>query len=454
MNQRKPGPLFCPGLRHFLRQFMLLTVILPTVMVLFAALGCNMPDPPIIHEPKLGMLYDTAYEKEAQSGKQRHKILDGVWEPYFDTLAEPVCVTKWDESKSAWQILYATNRATVQASSVTDSGAYGNQVLSRPTFGRATVQLPHRKRGRDPQQSPRKALFASLSKKGDSPDTDRLAEVTALSATPSLEFQQLLHSQIHRSRQKDVLLFVHGFNVDFDSCLIRTAQLGLDIPFNGALVAYSWPTQGGVMNYESDEPVNAASVAPFTQFLAWMIDNLPEEAKLKILVHSMGNRIVLKGINQLQAAPPDRKPIETLCLCAPDVGLSDYRNLIPGVVERCNRVVLYANESDGALKISKSLHLEQRSGDSQLPATMDGVDLIDCSAVDLSFLGHSYFSGNVSVLADLFCVLKENKSPKQCPHLKRKQTSAGDEYWVFHQHPHRILWSWHFDDDDGDPSAE
>ena len=269
--------------------------------------------------------------------------------------------------------------------------------------------------------------------------------MSTASLVPDGEFQVRLHDQLRRSRQKDVLLFVHGFNVDFESSLIRTAQLGLDIPFNGALVAYSWPTQGGVMNYESDEPVNAASVAPFTQFLSWMIENLPSDSRLKIVVHSMGNRIALKGINQLPAITQNPKPIETLCLCAPDVGIADYQSLMPGVVDRCNRVVLYASETDGALKISKSLHLEQRSGDSRVPVTMQGVDLIDCSAVDLSFLGHSYFSGNVSVLTDLFGVLKEGKTPSQRAHLKRRQTSSGGEYWVFHKHPDRVLWTWHFE---------
>lgn len=416
--------------------------------IIFLLLGCNVPEPPIVEEPRIGMLYDTKYEQQALSGKPQPRILDGIWEPYFETLAEPVCVTQWRNDHSVWEILFATNRGQQPSTDESLPHNYSNRVLSQPTFGRSLVQVPHRKRGQEPvRQTSGKNLFASRAKEQQSAtSSDGFALLQTVNSIPSVDFRKRLLDQISRSRQKDVLLFVHGFNVDFESCLIRTAQLGLDIPFNGALVAYSWPTQGSVLKYESDEPINEVSVVPFSQFLAWMIEILPDEAKLKIVVHSMGSRIVLKGINQLSNVPHDTKLIETLCLCAPDVGVSDYRSLIPGVVSRCNRVVLYANNSDGALKISKSLHLEQRTGDARLPATMQGVDLIDCSAVDLSFLGHSYFSGNESVLTDLFCVLKENKSPGQCPHLKRQQTSSGDEYWTFSKHPHRILWSWNFDD--------
>lgn len=418
------------------------------LMGLCVGLGCNMPDPPILTEPKVGLHYDTKYEKEAKSGKSRLRILDGVWEPYFDTLSEPVCVKSWSETSSTWEILYATNRGRNSGASANTSPdrkrPYNNQVLTRPTFGIADVQLPHRKRGQEPQQTRR--VTSPISSGKTESDVIVPAETSLMRPVTSSEFQQRLFDQLARSRQKDVLLFVHGFNVDFESCMIRTAQLGLDIPFNGALIAYSWPTQGGVLNYESDEPVNAASVQPFSLFLAWVLDSLPEDSRLNILVHSMGNRIVLKAINQLSVPQGDTHPVHTVCLCAPDVGVSDYRDLIPGLLERCDRVVLYANNSDSALKISKSLHFEQRSGDATRPVTVEGVELIDCSAVDLSFMGHSYFSGNVSVLADLFSVLKENKSPDQRSHLKCRQSTAGDKYWTFHQHPNRILWSWHFED--------
>ncbi len=40
-----------------------------------------------------------------------------------------------------------------------------------------------------------------------------------------------------------------------------------------------------------------------------------------------------------------------------------------------------------------------------------GIDTIDASAVDTSFIGHSYYAENRSVLADIFWLLKDDKPP-------------------------------------------
>lgn len=137
--------------------------------------------------------------------------------------------------------------------------------------------------------------------------------------------------QIDRSRQKDLLVFVHGFNVSFDSAVTRTAELALRIPFNGAIVTYCWPTQGGALKYNDDEPINKASVEPFTQFLTTLRDGVPKETRIHILVHSMGNRIVMESLNTLPE-PVDQKPFSHVVLCAPDVGIRFPPEWAPGVM--------------------------------------------------------------------------------------------------------------------------
>lgn len=413
--------------------------------------GCTVPEPPILHSPRMGVHYDTDYEKQARDGKWDRPLLDGIWEPYFETLAEPVAVTRATKTHLTWQILYATNRGQLPGGENAQRDHYGNTVLETPTFGTSEIEIPWRLRGKDPQTSPGRFRLAARAKSllagsgGNELRTESLAVIRRVSDIPSSEFHRELTGRIEQSRQKDVLLFVHGFNVSFDASLIRTAQLGMDIPFNGAIIAYSWPTQGGVLKYESDEPVNESSVVPFTQFLAWLVHTLPPESRLNILVHSMGNRIVLKAVSQLPKTRGETKPVAALCLCAPDVGVSDYQDVIGLVVDRCQRVVLYTNESDGALTLSKSLHLERRLGDAEVPAVAGGVELIDCSKVDLSLLGHSYFSGNISILSDLFRVLKENKQPAECHYLQQETTATGEEYWSFREHPNYLTVDWHFD---------
>jgi esterase/lipase superfamily enzyme len=254
-----------------------------------------------------------------------------------------------------------------------------------------------------------------------------------------------VNRQVLQSRQRDLLVFVHGFNVDFRSALVRTAQLALELPFNGAVVAYCWPSQGGVLNYEDDGPVNEQSVAPFAEFLNQLIAAVPGQTRINLVVHSMGSRIVMQALDRMP--PPDAdKPLANVVLCAPDVGLADFSQWASGVVEQSARVTLYANDDDTALNAAMKVHLERRAGDANPPVVVPGIETVDCSRVDFSFLGHDYYGSNADVLADLFSVIKEHKTAEQRRHLSSRRMPDGAQYWEFTGSAPQILWTWNFDE--------
>lgn len=412
------------------------------VCILFA--GCRVPEPVVVKPRQSYTHYDTDYE--AILARNDSPLLSESWGRYVETLDEPVAIEKWNDGISTWKIHYATNRAVDESLSDPDIQRYGNQVLTRPTYGVAQITLPHRRRGKAVEQSPsapRKSILPVFWKKEKAPE--EFAHLEQVQSVDVDSFLAGVTEQVERSRQRDVLLFVHGFNVDFESSLVRTTQLALDMPFNGAVIAYSWPTQGGVKNYSADEPINAASVQPFADFLWRLRNGLPADTRVHILVHSMGNRIVLQALNRLPQAPPGRKPFANICLCAPDVGIDDYRVWVPGVVARSERVTLYASTNDTALVASKATHAgQQRAGDAVDPLVMPGVETIDCSTIDFSFMGHSYYGDNLDVLTDLFNVIKEDQPAASRSHLSERSTD-GQTHWVFTQHPVHVLWTWHFE---------
>ena len=59
-----------------------------------------------------------------------------------------------------------------------------------------------------------------------------------------IKFINILQEKIGHSDQKDILLFIHGFNVDFKEAMLRTAQLGYDLNFKGGLTVFSWRSDG------------------------------------------------------------------------------------------------------------------------------------------------------------------------------------------------------------------
>lgn len=438
---------------------------------LFAVVsGCRAPVAPVVADKSMGIVYDTAMEEQLRSGTAP-ALVASAFESYVDTLAEPVSVARWTDSECDWVVFAATNRGRFLPDGQDDA-----RVLREPSYGRCIVTIPHRRRG----QEVRAASMAE--NKSESPDdndalsftsapassgsavskatsvavSDTARNVTRASVTAehqtSSEFHAGVSELIDRSRLRDVMVFVHGFNVSFDDAVTRAAQLGLDMPFNGAVVAYCWPSQGGIDSYEEDEAINYESVEPFVEFLQTLRTSIPSDAKIHIVVHSMGNRMVLQGLRKIALEGSGRNSgsssrlVHNLVLCAPDVGLGDFKAWVPDVVPLCERVTLYANSSDTALIASKSLHAEPRAGDARFMPIVDGVQTIDCSRIDMSFMGHSYYGSNPDVLTDLFTILRENAEASQRPHLKRRWSRHGT-YWEFARSAGTILCTWHFEDD-------
>jgi len=418
-------------------------------LLLVVVSGCRASET-VIPQKGMGIVYDTAHEKLLNDGPAI-PLLEQAWRDEIPVYAEPVAICSWQDGVSQWEVFFATNRSSLGIADSDQREYFGNVPLKQPVYGRAEVTLPRRRRGVDAPTQPSK--FAKLLGGSDAAEIpEELSTIDSAAQISTEEFVAGVSAQVERSRQRDVLIFVHGFNVDFDSSLVRAAQIALDMPFNGAVVAYSWPSQGGVQNYSADEPVNKASVAPFQQFVQDLRTGLPRDVKLHIMVHSMGNRIVLEGLAGL---PPsdDGPPICKLALMAPDVGLSDFQKWAPGVTRQCEHVTLYASIHDAALIASKKLHGEQRAGDAHPPVIVDGVETVDCSAIDFtSLMGHSYYAANVDVLADVFMLIKKDQPAAKRAHLKEKSTSAGT-YWMWTATAPHDLWTWHFDYLNADQTA-
>jgi esterase/lipase superfamily enzyme len=440
-----------------LHQFALLSGIL------FSFAACRVPDPPVLKDKSRGIIYDTAMEPEIRSGKT-HALVMSAYSQYVDTLAEPVAVTEWAETTCRWEVFVATNRDRFNSDVDTTSrhsraggnpapsAVAANRCLDIPCYGVCDVLLPKRMRGKDPKMASTKKSFGILPVAGKrSAADDELVATADSRGLSEPEFLEGINDQLSRSRQQDLLVFVHGFNVSFDAAVIRTAQIGLDMPFNGAVIAYCWPSQGGVFSYNDDEPINKASVEPFTQFLTTLRAGVPAGTRINILVHSMGNRIVMESLSNLaqRESRSERgrtdKPFANVALCAPDVGTNDFQAWIPGVVSQAERVTLYGSSGDSALIASKGLHNERRAGDAWAPVTAPGLETIDCSRIDLSFMGHSYYGSNTDVLSDLFMLIKENQPAARRPHLSKLKTDAGEPYYQFSSSAPAIYVTWHFD---------
>ena len=246
--------------------------------------------------------------------------------------------------------------------------------------------------------------------------------------TDSARFVQRIASELATTRSRDVLVFVHGFNLSFEDAAVRAAQVAADMSFDGSIVVFSWPSAASVTSYVRD--MQAARNAGF-HLLRLLRGIIPATApeRVHLLAHSMGSEVVGKAAALVTTGDSAARFAQVI-LAAPDIDARVFRReLLPVLVAHSQRVTLYASSDDDALRASRAVNGVWRlglGGDSL--TVVGGMDTIDATRVRADALGHSLF-GNASFLSDLAAVIGEGKTPDERRLLAVKR---GDlTFWRF-----------------------
>lgn len=248
------------------------------------------------------------------------------------------------------------------------------------------------------------------------------------------QFNLILNEKIGESDQNDILLFIHGFNVDFEAAMFRAAQLGYDLNFKGAVTAFSWPSAASITGYVADTDSSKLSSNYLSDFIKLLLQTTGLR-KLHIIAHSMGNVALTNSLMQLKNEglfPNDL--INQIILAAPDIDKEIFIDQIMPEINRNFGLTLYASDKDQALIISKNL----RKGYSRLGeggesiVIVDGLDSIDASEVDTSLLGHGYFANTQSLINDIHMILLGLPPTSRILDSKNKIVGGKTKsYWIF-----------------------
>jgi len=258
--------------------------------------------------------------------------------------------------------------------------------------------------------------------------------VVLLSAvtTPADTFFASVADRVRHSQRKSAFLFVHGYNVSFEDAARRTAQISYDLGFDGAPVFYSWPSEGATAAYTVDEQSIEWAQANLRTFLADFLTR-SDAQDVYLIAHSMGNRALTRAVASLMAEKPNLRPrLKEIILAAPDIDADVFkRDIAPGLVATGRPVTLYASSNDKALIASKAVHGYRRAGDAGGGLViLRGIETVDASIVDTSFVGHSYIAEDPTVLKDLHLLIRDGKAADQRATLRGIDGTAG-RHWEF-----------------------
>ncbi|WDZ80468.1 alpha/beta hydrolase (plasmid) [Ensifer adhaerens] len=162
-----------------------------------------------------------------------------------------------------------------------------------------------------------------------------------------------LSASVRKSPDRSVLVFIHGFNNEFEDAVFRFAQIVHDSGAHSAPVLATWPSRGSLLAYGYDrESTNYTrnEVERLFQYLA----RDAEVKEVSILAHSMGNWLALESLRQM-AIRNGGLPVKfkNVMLAAPDVDVDVFRSQIIDMGAVRPRFTLFVSRDDRALAVSR-----------------------------------------------------------------------------------------------------
>lgn len=238
------------------------------------------------------------------------------------------------------KVFTATNRAL----GATGPGPARSDVMS---YAQTTIAIP-------PQRS--LGQIVTPRRRAADPNVDflvagsrRLADATG--------FEGALRREL-RSRpasERDILIYVHGFNNTFAEGVLRMAQLTHDLDLNATPIHFAWPSAANPLGYERDR----GSALFSRDALEGVITSAKGAGARRIIIiaHSMGSFLTMETLRQMDIAKPGRvgRDVHGVVLISPDIDVAVFRTQARRIKKLPDVFAIFVSEHDRALQLSARL---------------------------------------------------------------------------------------------------
>lgn len=258
----------------------------------------------------------------------------------------------------------------------------------------------------------------------------------------------LLHETLQYTSEKDVYLFVHGYNNTFQDAVFTIGQLWHFLGRVGVPIAYTWPAgRGGIRGYTADRESGEFTIFHLKQFMR-ALASLPEVHKIHIIGHSRGTDVVMTALRELHiecrgAGKDTRNELKlgNLVLAAPDLDFEVVTQRVgaEGLMRVPEQFTVYISPDDRAIGLSSWLFDSVRrigqlrftdlsAYQKKQSVSLGSIEVIDARAKRVDPFGHSYFYQSPAVSSDLILILREHRAAGAAN--GRPLRSEGGGFWT------------------------
>ena len=250
-------------------------------------------------------------------------------------------------------------------------------------------------------------------------------------------FADAINAQLAGSKKKHVYIYVHGYKVVYENPVLVSAELWHFLGYNGAFIAYSWPSTPSKLAYIKDSDTSAGFSRNFRLLLEFMAENTDAE-EIHVIGYSNGTRLVTRAMEQLALIHHDKTAEEiheklrigNVILVGSDLDRGVFGSYISdGLLNVSKHLSIYMSRYDKALGVSQFLTRQQRLGQlwggkggeihpqtrQALVNFRDQISFINVSKAEGADTGdgHGYFRSSPWASSDVLMTLYYGLTPEQ-----------------------------------------
>ena len=254
------------------------------------------------------------------------------------------------------------------------------------------------------------------------------------SAVPGRQFAEAINKRLRDSRGKDVYIYVHGYKVEFENPILVAAELWHFLGYEGAFIAYSWPSTRKTLAYWSDLDDAINSARRLRALILHIAENTDAE-RIHVLGYSAGTRLVARMLADLglygyfldEEELHQRAKLGHVILVGSDIDRSILTGyLLDGALRVPESLTIYQSSGDSALGLSRRVFGRNRvgervAGDLTRPGLREFLDehpelrIIDVTHAEAGTAGsgHGYFRESPWVSSDILATLLYDLTPSE-----------------------------------------
>lgn len=266
-------------------------------------------------------------------------------------------------------VFFATSRGF-------DALPFGTNRAKNLTFGRVDISIP-------PIHEPGQIEWPR--------GTPNPAKHFLLAGTKSYSDGTSMRKELNRAlatkpaKNRDVAIFVHGFNTRFGDGIYRIAQMGHDLELPGVTLTYSWPSAGNPLNYAYDRDSALFARAGLRKLLEEVAKS--DAREIILVAHSLGSLVTMETLLALRQSGRDDifNRIGGVVLMSPDVDLDVFKTQADGIGKLPDPFVIFSSKKDRALRL-----VERLTGQNNRLGRLE--DVAEIADYDITYIDVTAFS--------------------------------------------------------------